>query len=394
MHILINGSFWGQPCVGSGQYLHGLVRWLPRIAPQHRYTLLLPATSSERAALPSPPPGVGVLMLRTPAGFHTFKGHGKNLSKLWFEQVSVPAAAKLVQRHTRSTVVVHVPYFAPPLLSRCPVVATIPDIIPLLLPAYRGRLHVRAYTALVSHAARRAAHILTFSRHSRGDIMSHLGIPPHQITAVLLAAGEQYTPEGREEATREVAQRYGLALPFIYYVGGLDVRKNVGVLLEALALLQAHNAPPVTLAIAGRAPSDNPHLFPDLDTLIAESGVENMVRRIDVPPEDGPLLYRACTVFAFPSRYEGFGLPPLEAMACGAPVVCSSASSLPEVVESAALCINPDMPEVWASALNQVLSDARLREGLRRQGVSQAARFSWQRVAHETVAIYEQVAGL
>jgi glycosyltransferase involved in cell wall biosynthesis len=126
-----------------------------------------------------------------------------------------------------------------------------------------------------------------------------------------------------------------------------------------------------------------------LDALIADLELKQAVRRIDVPVEDGPLLYRACAVFAFPSRYEGFGLPPLEAMACGAPVVVSDASSLPEVVGAAALRVSPDDVLGWAAALGRVLGDSRLRADLRAQGLARAAHFSYRRVAEETIAVLE-----
>jgi glycosyltransferase involved in cell wall biosynthesis len=245
--------------------------------------------------------------------------------------------------------------------------------------------------ALARRAVRGSAHVLTFSARSRDDIVAHLGLPAARVTPVLLAAGEQYSPGDREAARAEVARRYGLAGPFIYYVGGLDARKNVGTLLRAFALLRASGAA-ATLAIAGRALGRSGALFPDLDAQIAELELGGAVRRIDVPQADGPLLYRACAAFAFPSRYEGFGLPPLEAMACGAPVVVSDASSLPEVVGGAALRVPPDDVVAWAAALGRVLADAALRAELRAQGLAQAARFSYDRVAVETLAVLEGAA--
>jgi glycosyltransferase involved in cell wall biosynthesis len=390
MHILINGSFWTQPTVGSGQYLHGLLRWLPQLAPQHRYTLLLPAVSGAGQA---PPAGVAPLLLRTP-----FDRSNRNLAKLWFEQVSTPQIARLL--HMRSSPpmqpVLHVPYFAPALHSIVPIVTTIPDIIPIILPEYRGGFHIRAYMRLVAHAARHSDAVITFSEYSRRDIARHIGIPLQRITATLLAAEERYTPwvpqaVAEQSPAAQVAERYDLPAPFIYYVGGLDARKNIAVLIRAMALLRQRGGSTAVLAVAGRPLGRDSRLFPDLDGLIAELGLQDQVRRIGVPYEDGVLLYRACSLFAFPSRYEGFGLPPLEAMACGAPVVVSNASSLPEVVGDAALQVAPDDVAGWAAALEQLLTDTVLREQVRTRGLAQAARFSWQRVAEETLHVYEQV---
>ncbi|MEI7646171.1 MAG: glycosyltransferase family 1 protein [Chloroflexales bacterium] len=376
---MINGSFWGQPNVGSGQYLHGLLRWLPQVAPQHRYLLLRPAGGGPGPALP---PGVSAVTVRTP-----FDRVSPNLAKLFFEQVGLPVAARRLARHLGPALIL-VPYFAPPLRSALPVVTTVGDIIPLLLPEYRGGVHVRAYMRLVCQAVRGSAHVLTFSHASRADIIARLGLPPRRVTSVLLAAGDQYSLGDAGAAREAVAQRYGLSGPFIYYVGGLDARKNVSVLLRALALLRSRGAK-AQLVIAGRALGRDRQLFPDLDALITDLELRPAVRRIDVPAEDGPTLYRACTVFAFPSRYEGFGLPPLEAMACGAPVVVSDVSSLPEVVGAAALRVSPDDVLGWAAALGRVLSDARLRADLRAQGLARAAHFTYRRVAEETMAVLE-----
>ena len=381
MQIVINGNFWAQPSVGSGQYLHGLLRWLPQVAPQHRYLLLCPAGATATLPLPS---GVSTLTLTTP-----FDGRNANLAKLFFEQVAVPKAAQHLARKV-SPSLLFVPYFAPPLRCTVPLVTTVGDIIPMRLPEYRGGAKVQAYMALVRRAVRSSAHILTFSGFSRSDVIAHLGLPAERITAVLLAADERYRPADQQVARAEVARRFGIAEPFIYYVGGLDARKNLGVLLRALALLRGAGAP-VVLALAGRALGGDQRLFPDIDAQIAELGLSRDVRRITVSHEDGPLLYQACTAFAFPSRYEGFGLPPLEAMACGAPTVVSAASSLPEVVGGAALQVDPDDAVGWASALSRLLDDPALRSELRELGLAQAARFSWRRVAEETVAVLERV---
>ncbi|NJO05734.1 MAG: glycosyltransferase family 4 protein [Chloroflexaceae bacterium] len=388
MHVLINGSFWTQPTVGSGQYVHGLVRWLPRIAPHHRYTLLIPAASLQgRDALPSP--DISQLVLRTP-----FDRYSTNLAKLWFEQLSVPETARLAHRNNRdqTSVLIHVPYFAPPLQSVVPLVTTIPDVIPLVLPEYRGNSRVRLYMSLVRHTAREVDHVITFSHYSCNDIVTMIGISHQRVSATLLAADERYLPPAdRGAALASVAARYNLHEPFLYYVGGLDVRKNLAVLLRAVALLHQRGRFPAVLAIAGRALGGDQRLFPDIDGLIAHLDLGAVVRRIEVPHSDGPLLYQTCTAFAFPSRYEGFGLPPLEAMACGAPVVASTASSLPEVVGDAALLVDPDDPGAWAAALERMLFEPTLRTDLRTRGLAHAATFSWERVARETVQIYEQV---
>lgn len=384
INIILNANFWAQPTVGSGQYLHGLVRWLPAVAPQHRYTLLIPAASVP-AQLPPLPPDIQMLLIRTP-----FDRQSDNLAKLWFEQIGVPQYVRLIARNSRTSLppLLHVPYFAPPLHSVVATVTTIPDVIPLVLPEYRGGLHVQAYMRLVCRAVRQSNHVITFSAYSCTDIARTVQIPAARITPTLLAADERYRPAADPVAAQRVLrERYGIEPPFIYYVGGLDARKNVAILIRALAILRDQQVR-VPLVIAGKPLGTSSRLFPDLDGLIAELDLHALVRRIHVPHDDGPLLYQVATVFAFPSRYEGFGLPPLEAMACGTPVVCSTASSLPEVVGDAALLADPDDPAAWAAALARLLGSAPQRRQRAQQGLRQAAQFTWRRVAEETLAIY------
>jgi glycosyltransferase involved in cell wall biosynthesis len=391
MRIAISGMFWHQPTVGSGQYLHGMLAELARVAPQHEYVLLLPGyqiderrkTNDERSSDRSSfVLGHSSLVVRTP-----FDGRSKNFAKLWFEQIGVPRAAAQLRAD-----LLHVPYFAPPLWAPMPVVATVLDIIPLLLPEYRGGRGVRAYMRLVARGARRADHVIAISDDSRGDIIRWLGCAPEQVSTIPLAAGPQYRPLDRAQAAAQVAERYGLRAPFVYYVGGLDARKNVATLVRAWQRLRQAGGPQATLAIAGRALGTDARLFPDIDALIAELGLADSIRRIDVPREDNPLLYNAATAFAYPSRYEGFGMPPLEAMACGTPTVVAAASSLPEVVADAALLAAPDDVSAWAGALWRLLADAALRDELRARGFARAAQFSYDRVARATVAVYNATA--
>jgi glycosyltransferase involved in cell wall biosynthesis len=384
MRVAISGFFWNKPHVGSGQYLHQLVRQLGQHPAITGVALLRPARPAPGPPLP---PGVAALDLPTPFDRvgGRFANTGENLAKLYWEQVALPAACRSLGAD-----LLHVPYWAPPLRCPIPVVVTIHDLVPLLLPAYRGGTLVRAYMRLVSHAARGSDAVIADSEATRRDVLAHLGLAPARVTTIVLAAAKHYRPPSDDERAATLT-RLGLRRPFVYYVGGFDARKNVSALLRAFAHLHAQR-PDVRLVLAGRVPPPQLPLFPDLRGEIAALGLHDAV---DLPgfvsDDDNRALYGACAAFAFPSHYEGFGLPPLEAMACGAPVMVADRSSLPEVVGDAGLRVAPDDVAGWAAALQRLTSDEALRSRLAQAGVARAALFSEERMAEATVAVYQQV---
>jgi glycosyltransferase involved in cell wall biosynthesis len=392
MRIAFNGLFLQYPATGTGQYSLHLLESLAAREDGHAYSVFVDPGSFRPAGL-----GAGVTF-REAASWPPRGGPRKLLA----EQAGFPAVCRRLGAQ-----VAHVPYFAPPLVSPCPVVTTVHDLITLQFPEYSASPATRAYNSLVSAAARRADAIIADSQHSARDIVRLLGVPEGRVRVVYLAAQARFRPAERREDLAGVRQRYGLPDPFIFYIGGLNRHKNVGVLLQAFAAVR-HGLPRTcTLAIAGSAKGGNPAVFPDLRKQARDLGLSVSeedgnghagsapcdVRFLRfVSEEDKPLLYGAAALFVFPSLYEGFGLPPLEAMACGTPVVCSSAASLPEIVGDGGLLVDPVDVGALAEAIRAVLSDETLRAGLRTRGLAQAARFSWGRTANETVAVYEGLA--
>jgi glycosyltransferase involved in cell wall biosynthesis len=392
MKIAINGLFLQHPGTGTGQYSLHLLEALAARDDGHTYDVIVDPGTFRPAGL-----GERVTFRETaswpPAGA---------LRKLLVEQVGFPAGCRRLGAQ-----VAHVPYFAPPVMKPCPVVATVHDLITLLFPEYSASTAGRAYNALVSAAARRADAIIADSEHSARDIVRLLGVPEQRVRVVHLAAQPRFRPAERQEDLEGVRLRYGLPERFIFYIGGLNRHKNVGMLLRSFAAVRERLPNPYTLAIAGRSQSGNSAVFPDLRQQARDLGLS--VSEADgnghtggspgdvrflrfVPEEDKPLLYGAADLFVFPSLYEGFGLPPLEAMACGAPVVCSRAASLPEIVGDGGLLVDPADAAGLVEAMLAVLSDETLRAGLRQRGLAQAARFSWRRTAGQTVAVYESLA--
>lgn len=378
MHVALNAYFWNRPHTGSGQYTRQLVHHLRRLAPDLAITLVYPQAPGE----PPPdavPPGVGVAVVAVRPG---------HLGKVSFEQRGFPAACARA-----GATLAHVPYFAPPLRSPVPLVVTIHDLTTLLVPYYNSGVRARLYNALVSAGARGAAHVLTDSEASKGDIVSHLGIAASDVTVVYLGVGPQFTPRASNSLVEmAVRRKYDLPDFYVLYLGGYEVHKNVVTLLHAYSYVAGALGEDYPLLLAGRKPSAAPPTFPDYDDIIARAGLGKYVRWIGyVDEEDKPLLYRSAEVFVFPSRHEGFGLPPLEAMACGTPVVASDGGSLPEIIGPAGFAVDPDDVRNMAGAIIAIVMQEPLAADLRRQGQEQAARFTWENTAVETLKVYDRV---
>ena len=377
MHIAINAYFWNQPHTGSGQYTRQLVYHLNRFISDLEITLVFPQPSS--AEQPSDvPPSVRVHNVPTRPG---------HAGKVWFEQRQFPRACQAIGAD-----LAHVPYWGSPLQSPVPVAVTVHDLTTLLVPEYRGSPQARLYTSLVSAAARGAGHVITDSFFSKLDIVDHLDIPEEDITAIYLAAGAEYTAVENSLVDLAVLRKYNLPDFYVLYLGGYAVHKNVTVLLQAYTYVAKALGPDYPLVLAGAKPGQVSASFPDYDALIEALGLENYVRWIGyVDEEDKPVLYRNAETFAFPSRYEGFGLGPLEAMASGTPVVTTNCASLPEVVGDAAFTVEPDDIREMAGAIIATVVQDNLRAELRQKGLEQARRFSWQNTATETALVYKQL---
>ena len=384
MRVAINAWFWDSPTTGSGQYTRRLVEHLAAVAPDLEIVLIAPEGEIPNPKCQTPNPKLATNN-QYPATGNQQSG---NLSKVIFEQIGFSRGCVRLGAD-----VAHVPYWAPPLCPSVPTVVTIHDLIPLLVREYRGGPLVRLYTALVSTTAQSAALVLTDSEASRRDIVTHLGLPPDHVRVIYLAADEHYTPTPFPDDA-PVRARYGLPDRYVLYLGGFDVRKNVATVLRAYRWAGPVIGEECPLVVAGRLPERDTPFAPDPRRLAREQGVERFVRFVGfVDEDDKPALYRGAVAFIFPSRYEGFGLPVLEALACGTPVVGSDAASIPEVVGNAGVLLDPDDAEGMAGALIQLATDEEFRAELSRRARAQAARFSWERTARETLAAYQNVAG-
>ena len=274
-----------------------------------------------------------------------------------------------------------------PPLRRLPSVFTVHDLAFLVHPETHLRSNRAYLAAMMPRYVAAATLLIADSESTRRDVLARYAVAPDQVRVVPLGVEPTFAPMRPEQARRLVAERHGLAGPYLLFVGTLEPRKNLRGLLEAYAALQRRRADPPLLAIAGAEGWQ----YDDLYQVVQREGLAQRVRFLGrVADADLPALYSAAAVFVYPSLYEGFGLPPLEALSCGAPVVCSDRSSLPEVVGDAALLVDPLDGRALAGALERLLEDDALRRDLRGRGLARAARFTWERTAAATLDVYRE----
>jgi glycosyltransferase involved in cell wall biosynthesis len=250
---------------------------------------------------------------------------------------------------------------------------------------------MRAYLRLVSAGTRRAAQVIADSASSRRDAIRVLSLADARVTTIPLAVRADYGTRRDETLIARLRDQYGLhGTRVIFNVAGLDVRKDVATLLRAFAQVSTDLGDDVRLVIGGKA-HGNATLYPDLVPLTRELGIaDRVVFAGAISDEEKIALYQIAACYVAPSLYEGFGLTPLEAMACGTPVVAAEASCTPEVVGDAALLVAPQNVEGFASAILRVLTDNAVARRMRQQGADRARQFGWERTATATRAVYQR----
>jgi glycosyltransferase involved in cell wall biosynthesis len=282
----------------------------------------------------------------------------------------------------------HVQYTAP-LACTLPVVVSVHDVSFLEHPDYFPLYRSLQLRLTVRRTIHRAARILTGSEFSRDAIARAYNLDPGRIAVVPNAAADCFHPVRREAALDQALERFGIAAPFILSVGDLQPRKNHVGLIEAFAgLIQAHPNLPHQLVLAGK----ETWFGSRVREAARNSGAADRIRFLGFVSDDDLLqLYNACELFCFPSFYEGFGLPVLEAMACGAAVACTNTSAVPEVADGAALLFNPYNADEITRAMLDLIQLPELRARMRRLGSHRATHFSWKKTAQETLAVYYNV---
>jgi glycosyltransferase involved in cell wall biosynthesis len=300
------------------------------------------------------------------------------------EQFTIPA--RLWQYHAD---IFHAPHYVLPPLVPCRSVVTIHDCIHLMFPQYLPNRLAYGYAKFsLWAAAHRAERVLTVSETSKADIVRFCDVPADRVVVIYNSIDDRFRVAPADHEVQNTRERYQLDGPFILYVGNIKPHKNLERLIEAFHLLRRDGFERLKLLVIG----DQISRFPRLRHAVDHHKLHKHVRFLGFVPYDTlASLYRLATVFVFPSLYEGFGLPPLEAMASGTPVVASNTSSLPEVLGDAAVLVDPYRPESIAEGLARVLNDPALRAQLRERGLIRSREFSWEASVRRVREVYEEV---
>jgi glycosyltransferase involved in cell wall biosynthesis len=273
-------------------------------------------------------------------------------------------------------------------LSSVPTVLTVHDLIFRRYPAHHKPLNRWYLNLSMPLYCRRATRIIAVSERTKRDVVEAYGVAPEKVTVIYEAAAPGFKPQAAENVAR-AKQRYGLPERYILSVGTIEPRKNLGRVLTAFERLRTEGLVEAFVVVGKRG-----WLYDDFFAQLEQSPAKHAVIFPGwVDDGDLPAIYAGAAAVAFPSEFEGFGLPALEGMACGAPVVCSNTSSLPEIVGGAALLVTPTDTNQITDALRRVLREPGLAEDMRRRGYEQAAKFSWERAAQETTRVYDQALG-
>lgn len=368
MRIGIDAHMVGTRETGNETYIIGLIEGLERIDPNNRYVLYTPI------------PGIAKQGLANRSTLHTRLIRPANS---WLRiPLSLPVAA-----WQDSLELLHVTYHAPPVCP-CPTIVTIHDVSFRFFPDSFSWRDWLVLSILVPFSAHSARYIITVSENSKRDLIREYRLPPEKIVVTPEAARIPFQPDIARTTLDSIRARYCLHKPYILALGNLQPRKNLGRLIAAYAALQKNHQIEHQLVIAGQTHWRSSELF----RRVRAAGLEQDVLFTGyVDDTDLPGLYRGADCFVYPSLYEGFGLPVLEAMACGTPVVASNTASIPEVTGDAAVLVDPlDIGQI-AEAIHQVLTITDLRHRLAAAGLKRAQAFSWDRLARQTLEVYQEV---
>ncbi|MCX6340469.1 MAG: glycosyltransferase family 1 protein [Candidatus Aureabacteria bacterium] len=379
--ICIDARWIGEKIAGIGRYTVYLLKYLSEMDSENSYLVLFQDEAVRDSVCGELRLGARTnwRILTLPYGIFSIRG-----------QLSLP---RLLRKE--GVDLFHSTNFMAPLMrGRAKLVTTVHDIIPLKFPEYAPRSKKTrlfpVYRALMKRLVAVSDLIIADSEHSRRDIIEVLGTPADKVRRVYLGVDPKYRPLP-SAVKAEVKQRLGVRDRLALFAGRADPYKNLISLVRAAEAVNANGKIHCTIVVAGEKDSR----YPEVDNYINRAGIHNEVRFIGSLDEDELIpLYNAADVLVLPSFYEGFGLPPLEAMACGTPVICSNRASLPEVVGDAGILVEPTDVRAIASAMEHVFTDGALRARMSAAGLERAKLFPWKKTAEETLKLYKELHSL
>ena len=338
---------------GFGFYVKNLVEALAKVDPQNQYILLKPATEKD---------------------FSTLK-------RWWWDQVVFPEKAKKA-----GVDLLHQPWFSAPIFYPGKLIVTCHDLISVFFPENLPLASRLFYSRWMPFSYRKAMLIIADSEHTKRDLMSLLQIPEAKIRVIHLAVSKDFRPIKNRVKLAQVQKKYQTGSKYLLHVGTIEPRKHLEFLVKAYALAFREGIEE-NLVITGK----RGWYYDGLLRLVEDFNLGKKVKFTGYVEEgDLSALYAGAKAFVFPSLYEGFGLPPLEAMACGTPVISSSTSSLPEVIGQAGILLPPKDERLWAKNILKVIKDKSLARTFRELGLRQAKKFTWATTARKTVEVYQE----
>ena len=376
MRIGIDARTLLGPRTGIGRYSYNVVPNLLAIDPHNKYVLFV-----DRKSTLSFPSSSYDKRIVGPLNFSRASMR-KVFSPLW-TNFFLPRALK-----REGIDLLFCPNFVSPLKKVCKTIVVIHDLAAILYPGLHDKIYSFYLRNMLSVTCRKIDRIITVSEASKRDVIRLFKVPENRIKVISLAVEDIFKPVDDPDMIKRIARKYGLVKNFILYVGTLERRKNVTGLIKAYGKLRKNKLISRQLAVVGKKGWQ----YPDIAKAIRDSGFERDILLAGyVPDEDLVYIYNAADLFVYPSLYEGFGFPPLEAMACGTPVITSHVTALPEVVGDAAILVDPEDIDGLAEAMHDVLSQNSLRLKLIEKGLERVKHFSWENVAKKTLSVYNRV---
>jgi glycosyltransferase involved in cell wall biosynthesis len=371
MKIGIDARMFSSEFTGIGRYVHELIENLVKLDKKHEYVVFM-----------------------NQKGYESYTPSSKRITKVIANAKHYSVAEQisyffLLRKHKLD--LMHFTHFNAPVLYRKPSVVTIHDLTLSFFPGKKMNswFYRRAYNIVLGAAVKHASKVIAVSKHTKRDLVELTHTSPSKIEVIYEGVSDNFGPREDKDLTLDISRKYNITKEFMLYTGVWRSHKNLVNLIKGFAQLQEDEGFESQLVITGQ---EDPY-YPEVKRTVQELGLEHDVIFTGMVPEEELVgLYQAAKLYVFPSLYEGFGLPPLEAMRCGTAVVASKSSCIPEICgEDNALYFDPYDSADIATTIRRVWIDDELRAGLRSRGLKHSRKFLWEKMAEETLAVYKDV---